>query len=78
MSPLSQHAAGTELRIVRIDAGHEHLNELAAFGIVPGALVRLRSRTPAYVIKVGETTLALDKLGAMRIWAEALDGDRPR
>lgn len=68
MSPLTHHAPGTPLRIARIEAGHDHLHELATYGIVPGAIVHLRSRTPAYVVKVGETTLAFDKQGATRIW----------
>lgn len=68
MSPLANHAPGTQMRIARIDAGHEYLHELATYGIVPGALLHLRSRTPAYVVKVGETTLAFDTRGARRIW----------
>jgi Fe2+ transport system protein FeoA len=68
MSPLSTHKPGAPLRVARIDAGHHSLHELAAFGIVPGALVHLRSRTPAFVVRIGETTLALDRQGAERIW----------
>jgi Fe2+ transport system protein FeoA len=35
-------------------------NNLAVFGLVPGSEVRLLQRYPSYVLRIGETVLALD------------------
>ena len=35
-------------------------NNLAVFGLVPGSEVRLLQRYPSFVLRVGETVLALD------------------
>ena len=34
--------------------------KLSSLGLVPGSVVRLQQTRPAAVVKVGETTLALD------------------
>jgi DtxR family Mn-dependent transcriptional regulator len=39
---------------------HARLDRLAALGVVPGSQLRLHQRRPAYVVALGETTLALD------------------
>ncbi|HET9225473.1 MAG TPA: FeoA family protein [Thermoanaerobaculia bacterium] len=36
-------------------------NNLAVFGLVPGSEVRLLQRYPSFVIRIGETVLALDR-----------------
>jgi DtxR family Mn-dependent transcriptional regulator len=36
------------------------LIRLSNLGVVPGATVRLQQRSPAAVLRVGETTLAVD------------------
>jgi DtxR family Mn-dependent transcriptional regulator len=39
----------------------ERLRRLGTLGLMPGAAVRLRQKRPAFVLEVGETTLALEK-----------------
>lgn len=53
--------SGGSGRVVALggDDGHRH-NSLAVFGLVPGAEVVLLQRRPAFVVRVGETELALD------------------
>jgi DtxR family Mn-dependent transcriptional regulator len=38
----------------------ERLEQLSALGLIPGTQVRLRQRSPAVVVEIGESTLALD------------------
>jgi Fe2+ transport system protein FeoA len=38
----------------------ERSNALAVFGLVPGSEITLLQRRPSYVLRVGETTLALE------------------
>jgi DtxR family transcriptional regulator, Mn-dependent transcriptional regulator len=52
-------STGTIAFIVPRSAGR--LNRLAALGILPGTSVRLVQRRPAFVIAVGETTVALEE-----------------
>jgi DtxR family Mn-dependent transcriptional regulator len=39
---------------------HDRMDRLAALGVIPGSQIRLHQRSPAFVIEVGETTIALD------------------
>jgi DtxR family transcriptional regulator, Mn-dependent transcriptional regulator len=39
---------------------HARLDRLGAYGIVPGAEVRLHQKFPSFVLQLGETTVALD------------------
>lgn len=39
---------------------HMRLDKLGSLGIVPGSTVRVHQKRPAFVIQLGETTLALD------------------
>ena len=39
---------------------HDRMDRLASLGIIPGSPIRLRQRSPSFVIEVGETTIALD------------------
>lgn len=61
VAPLNDSAIGADYRIVFI-ASHSHrrLDRLCALGVVPGALLRLHQRAPAFIIKVGETDIALE------------------
>jgi DtxR family Mn-dependent transcriptional regulator len=47
---------------------------LLPFGLAPGSEVRLRQRTPAYVIELGETTLAMDASIAREVFVKRLVG----
>lgn len=55
-------AIGEEGRIVFITPKHHaRLDRLSALGLIPGSVVKLHQRQPAYVISLGETDMALDK-----------------
>jgi DtxR family Mn-dependent transcriptional regulator len=54
-------AVGALVRVAFIAPGtHQRLDRLAALGLVPGSRLRLHQKQPAFVIALGETTLALD------------------
>ncbi|UCD38167.1 MAG: metal-dependent transcriptional regulator [Fidelibacterota bacterium] len=52
---------------------HKRFDRLAAFGINPGAVVNLHQRKPAYVVRLGETELALDPEIADEIYVRPLN-----
>ncbi|MBI5643953.1 MAG: metal-dependent transcriptional regulator [Deltaproteobacteria bacterium] len=43
-----------------VSNSHMRLDKLGTLGIVPGSSVRVHQKRPAFVIQIGETTLALD------------------
>jgi DtxR family Mn-dependent transcriptional regulator len=53
---------------------HGRLDRLAGIGVVPGSLVRLHQKQPAFVIALGETTLALDEEIAAEIYVRRVGG----
>ncbi len=58
---LSVLDAGDTGRIIFIASNsHVRLDKLGSLGIVPGSTVRVHQKRPAFVIQLGETTLALD------------------
>ncbi len=48
------------------------LHKLSALGLVPGSLIKLQQRTPAYILHVGETQLSLDDAVAREIMVQPL------
>ncbi len=65
---------GTVGRIVFIAPKfHDRMDRLAALGVIPGSLLRLRQRSPSYVIEVGETTIALDPEIASEIFVKPVE-----
>lgn len=52
---------------------HKRFDRLAAFGINPGAEVSVHQRKPAFVVRLGETELALDTVIAREIFVKPLD-----
>lgn len=69
--PLGRLARGESGRIVRIDASEpQRLVRLSALGLVPGAVVTLEQKRPATILRVAETTVALDPDVASEIWVE--------
>jgi DtxR family transcriptional regulator, Mn-dependent transcriptional regulator len=61
VQPLAQLRVGDEGRIVYIaPRDPERLVQLANLGLAPGARIHLQQIRPAAVVRVGETTLALD------------------
>lgn len=62
VTPLAESAVGADYRIVFLASPADHrLDRLAAFGVVPGARLRLRQRRPTFVVRIGETDLALER-----------------
>ena len=58
---LDDAAIGETVQVVGIASRHpERLIRLSGMGIVPGATLQVRQRTPATVLAIGETLLALD------------------
>ncbi len=71
--PLRQLGVGQTGRIVYIvPRESSRLARLSALGIVPGAAIRLRQHTPAVVLSVGETTLALEPSIASEIYVKKI------
>jgi len=61
VQPLDRLPVGDEGRIVYIvPRDPERLVKLSNLGLVPGAIVRLQQKSPAAVLKIHETTLAVD------------------
>ncbi len=50
----------------------DRLHKLSALGLVPGSLIKLQQRVPAYVVRVGETQLSLDDAVAGEILIQRL------
>jgi len=66
---------GARARIVFIAPRfHDRMDRLASLGVVPGAEIRLQQRAPAFVLEVGETTLALDAEIAGEVYVKRLEG----
>jgi len=60
---------GTNGRIVFIvPSGNSRLERLASLGIIPGSIIKLKQKTPSFVIEIDETTLALDSIIAEEIY----------
>ena len=59
---LNKMKTGAEGKVAYIATLHHHrLDKLAAFGLLPGASIRLHQRQPSFVIEIGETTIAIDE-----------------
>jgi DtxR family Mn-dependent transcriptional regulator len=68
---LTSFELGTPGRIVFIAPRfHDRMDRLAALGVIPGSEIRLHQRSPAFVIEVGETTIALDPEIAAEIFVK--------
>jgi Fe2+ transport system protein FeoA len=53
--------AGQSGRVVHVAPGDPQLMvKLSSLGVLPGAIVELQQKFPAAVVRVGETTVALD------------------
>ena len=71
---LSKLGLGARARVVFLTPSfHKRFDRLAAFGINPGAELFLHQSKPAYVVRLGETDLALDQEIATEIFVKPLD-----
>jgi DtxR family Mn-dependent transcriptional regulator len=70
---LGSFELGAKGRIVFIAPRfHDRMDRLAALGVIPGSEIRLHQRSPAFVIEIGETTIALDPEIAAEIFVKPL------
>ena len=62
MAPLTQRLIDTEagktVRVMFIQGAS--VDRLGTMGLVPGTTLRLNQKSPAFVIEIGETTVAID------------------
>ncbi|MFB0516886.1 MAG: metal-dependent transcriptional regulator [Candidatus Neomarinimicrobiota bacterium] len=70
---LTRLSVGERARVAFLTPSfHQRFDRLVAFGINPGVVLDLHQRTPAYVVRVGETELALDPEIADEIYVRPL------
>jgi DtxR family Mn-dependent transcriptional regulator len=56
---------------------HRRLDRLSSFGILPGSRLSLHQKTPTYVVRVGETELALEADIASEIYLRSVRAPQP-
>lgn len=70
---LTEIKAGDKARIVFIiPSAHSRLDKLSSIGILPGGVVRVHQKSPAFVLEIGETTVAIDKDIAKEIFVRVV------
>lgn len=70
---LSRLEVGKQARVAFLTPSfHKRFDRLAAFGINPGVEINLHQRKPAFVVRLGETELALDQEIADEIYVRPL------
>lgn len=69
--PLPELKLGERGRVVFITPKSKgRLERLSSLGMTPGSVIRLAQKKPAYVIDIGETTVALDEEIAREIYVK--------
>lgn len=69
--PLHDFDVGVEGRIVFITPRyHGRLDRLGSLGVVPGSVVVLHQKRPSYVLRIGETEIAIDEEIAREIYVK--------
>lgn len=69
--PLRELEPGEEGRIVFIaPKEHTRLDRLSSLGVIPGSILKLHQKRPSFVIKIGETELAIDEEIAREIYVK--------
>jgi len=71
--PMKELDPGAKARIVFIaPKDHSRMDRLSTLGIVPGTEITLHQKKPAFVIRAGETELAIDVEIAAEIYVKVL------
>lgn len=71
--PLVELPAGACGKIVFIiPSAHSRLDKLSSIGLYPGSLLRVHQKSPAFVLELGETTVAIDKDIAKEIFVRVV------
>lgn len=69
--PLTDLSPGESGRIVFIvPKEHKRLDKLISFGVIPGSSINLHQKTPSFIIRIGETDLAIDRDIASEIYVK--------
>ncbi len=68
--PLGQRAK----LVYMSSSSHKRLDQLTSVGLLPGVIVQLHQRRPAFVIDVGQTSLALDEEIVSGIYVRPISG----
>jgi Fe2+ transport system protein FeoA len=76
-STLADLRAGTGGVVDRLRGDPDLLARLTAQGLAPGVEVHVVQRTPAYVVEVGETTIALERRVAEAVLVRATGSAAP-
>lgn len=69
--PLTEARVGEEIKVAYINTGsNSRMHKLSHFGIVPGAFVSVHQRYPSFVIKCGNSQIALEEeiAGEIYVW----------
>jgi DtxR family Mn-dependent transcriptional regulator len=75
--PLRELSPGDEGRIVFIvPKDHTRLDKLGTLGVTPGSIIKLHQKRPSYVIKIGETELAVEDDIAKDIYVKKIEGQK--
>ena len=70
--PVSELRPGQAARVVELRTGDAaRLDRLGAYGLVPGSLVQMAQAQPTYILRIGETEIAVDHDVAREIIVEA-------
>ena len=71
MTRLSVLPAGATARVVVVATDlRDRAERLASLGISPGSEIELLQRKPAFILRAGETQVALDEQIARRIFVQ--------
>jgi DtxR family Mn-dependent transcriptional regulator len=71
ITQLKELEVGSKGRIVFIvPSESSRLERLAAMGIVPGTIIKLKQKKPSFVLEIDETSLAVDTLIAEEIYVK--------
>ena len=73
--PLTRLTPGERGRVVAVRPGthQDRLVRLSTLGVVPGALVELEQLAPAAILRVAETTFAVETEIAAEIYVERVE-----
>ena len=72
--PLTELEVGREAKIVFIaPKSRTTLERLGGMGVVPGVVLKLHQKRPAFVVRIGETDLAIDEEVARHIYVKRLE-----
>ncbi|MBI4826886.1 MAG: metal-dependent transcriptional regulator [Nitrospirae bacterium] len=68
---LKELDVGTKARIVFIVPKEEaRIDRLTSMGVVPGSIIKLKQKRPSFILKIDETSLAIDPVIAEEIYVK--------